>query len=346
MGADVDQLQRDPEHGLAAGHRRDHGGPRRRLVFENRFVPDGSITVEKVTRGGVGTSGFLIASQSEPTRQYQQAATTVREDEPVTATGKPARPLALGTYTIQESATTSDDGRRWTLESVVCNGELRPFAQGQVTVELTAAAPGPRLPLRQRARRRRAAAARAPRPTPSPAPSPSPAPCAEPSTGVADLVITKRPLRRVSAARAARRLRDHGPQRGGSRRTTSSIVDRPRPRDRPHRERQREPAAAATTGHCCVPHRHPRTRHPRQRSRARARHHVALSGELAVVGSSTQETRLRNNLARARVRVVDVSEPARPVRLGEPGGDGRAGARSPGLALLTRRAGSSPRRAS
>ena len=194
-------------------------------VFENVFVPDGSITIEKATRGDVGTFGFLIAGQGDPVREYEQRATTSREDEFVTATGNSTRRLALGTYVIRETSTAPDAGGRWALESVVCDGQLEPFAQGKVTVELTAERPDltcrfvnvllPVVPLPD------------PRPTPEPVP-PSPLPAPAPSEQSADLVVTKRPL--VRAVRVGQLAPFEITVRNAGEATAEhvALVDRPR----------------------------------------------------------------------------------------------------------------------
>jgi hypothetical protein len=76
--------------------------------FTNRFIPDGSIAISKTSRGGSGTTGFFVTSNTEPVRQYVQSA-AAREEETVAATGDATTRLPLGRYLIQETATVSDD---------------------------------------------------------------------------------------------------------------------------------------------------------------------------------------------------------------------------------------------
>ena len=113
-------------------------------VFVNDFVPAGSITLSKVSHGAIGTFGFVIDRQRDPA-QYLQHATTIAEGEaaaavpalPVDATGH----LRLGTYVITEQFPPSDPTGAWSLEGVVCNGELLPFDRGSVEVTLTRLVP-------------------------------------------------------------------------------------------------------------------------------------------------------------------------------------------------------------
>src|SRR3954453_17817747 len=108
--------------------------------FTNSFIPDGSIKIAKTALAGSGTSGFLISYQGAPPRQYVQSA-DVAEGETALATGDSTRRLPLGRYVIQETATLPDNPRPWMLVAVICNGELTPFEEKRVTVELTAEHP-------------------------------------------------------------------------------------------------------------------------------------------------------------------------------------------------------------
>ena len=108
--------------------------------FTNAFIPDGSITITKTARGGSGSTGFVISYQGAPARQYAQSA-DVAQDETVTATGDSTARLPLGRYVIQETATLTDENRPWVLTSVSCDGQLIPFEQKRVTIELTAEHP-------------------------------------------------------------------------------------------------------------------------------------------------------------------------------------------------------------
>ena len=226
---------------------------------------------------------------------------------------------------IQESATTSDDGRP-------VDARVGRLQRGAEAVRPRAgdrradrAAPGPRLPLVN------VPVEVLPRP-PEPSPTPSPSrpfavagPLARTLDGGRRPGDHQAPAPARHAARAVRRLRAHGPQRRGDRGAGRRDRRSSTAGDRPHRERQGEQRELRRPGTAGVPHRHPRTGHPRPRSRAGARHHGALSGEPRRGGSSTRETRLRNNFARARVRVVVVGEPRDGCASGARVGDGRAG---------------------
>ena len=109
--------------------------------FTNRFVPSGSLEIDKVTHGGTGTAGFLIQPVAGPARSFEQQATTTREGVVARATGDPTDRLPLGAYEITETAPPPTAGGRWTQESVVCNGVPVAAAQGRVRVMLTRAEP-------------------------------------------------------------------------------------------------------------------------------------------------------------------------------------------------------------
>ena len=273
-------------------------------VFENVFVPEGSITIEKVTRGGVGTFGFLIAAQSTPVREYEQRATTSGEDEPVAAAGDSTRRLALGTYVIRETSTAPDAGGRWALESVVCDGQLEPFAQGKVTVELTAEHPD--LTCRFVNEHLLLSALPDPRPTPTPTPDPVPVPVPLPSPApepVTDLVVSKRAL--VRSVRVGQRAAFEITVTNAGEATAERVVLV----DQPRRGGQIA-TASASQGSC------------RERellacrlgtlapgASATVRVQVMATGGLvlrnvAVAGSATAENRLGNNRASARVAIV------------------------------------------
>lgn len=105
--------------------------------FENRFVPYGSIAILKATLGDTGSTGFIVTPVGHPAQQYLKTATTTAPGQPVRARGDSTRHLALGRYLIQETATVSNPLRDWQLLSVSCDGQLHPFTQGQVVVDLT-----------------------------------------------------------------------------------------------------------------------------------------------------------------------------------------------------------------
>jgi uncharacterized repeat protein (TIGR01451 family) len=163
-------------------------------VFENRFVPSGAIRITKVTRGSTGTTGFLITPVADPARQFLQTATTTAENEPARARGDSTRRLRLGRYVIQEIGTTPGRDGRWTLVAVVCDGRLRGFAQGNVTIALTRR--NPRVNCRF-------VDVFTPDARPLP-PTPDPQPESVPPGPQPNLVITKRaPTRRVDSGTIA-----------------------------------------------------------------------------------------------------------------------------------------------
>jgi uncharacterized repeat protein (TIGR01451 family) len=109
--------------------------------FTNRFVPAGSLAIDKVTFGGVGTAGFLVQPVAGPARGREQRATTTQEGVPVRATGDSTDRLRLGTYDIVETGPPATGAGRWVLESVVCDGVPAAAAQGRTQVTLTRAQP-------------------------------------------------------------------------------------------------------------------------------------------------------------------------------------------------------------
>jgi uncharacterized repeat protein (TIGR01451 family) len=115
-------------------------GEGRVCTFTNTFVPRGAITISKVTRGGVGTSHFLIKRQGEEPASYQQLATTTEEGVAVRARGDATDHLQLGDYVIVDSPPPPGGGN-WSLDYVQCDGRALPFSQGRVEISLTAEHP-------------------------------------------------------------------------------------------------------------------------------------------------------------------------------------------------------------
>ena len=113
-------------------------------TFVNSFVPRGSISIAKITEGGVGTASFVVTPATGPPTPHLQNATTTTPG--VAADAKPQTPadatgnLRLGTYHIVEQPPLSSTGD-WTLTTVVCNGVAIPFAQGTANIELTRKVP-------------------------------------------------------------------------------------------------------------------------------------------------------------------------------------------------------------
>ena len=162
-------------------------------VFENTFVPSGSIGITKVTENGVGTTGFVITALDEPGRHYVKHATTIEPGRPERARGDSTRRIPLGRYVIQETKTVGvDPDREWHLVTVDCGGRVRPFQQGQVEVTLTADSPD------RTCRFTNVASEVEPGPpNPQPSPEPTPAPTPVPPsptpapTPLPDLVLSK-----------------------------------------------------------------------------------------------------------------------------------------------------------
>jgi uncharacterized repeat protein (TIGR01451 family) len=161
--------------------------------FENRFVPSGSLTVLKTTRDTTGTTSFTITALDDAARQYVKAATTTAPDRRAIARGDATRRLPLGRYLIQEHGTASNPDRNWVLVSVSCGGRLRPFAQGQVEVELTRDTPHRVCHFVDAPT---SISPHPPEPTPIPSPGTPPEPTTPPSAPAppaeANLVLTKR----------------------------------------------------------------------------------------------------------------------------------------------------------
>jgi hypothetical protein len=110
-------------------------------LFRNRFTPNGSIRIHKITLGGVGTALFTIRTLSGGPRRYAQSATTKHAGRPVLATGNDTTRLALGRYAITESAAVTPDRKQWVVDHILCDGRPVAAARGQLVVQLTRANP-------------------------------------------------------------------------------------------------------------------------------------------------------------------------------------------------------------
>jgi hypothetical protein len=102
-------------------------------VYTNTYQPPpGGLTIEKITRGGVGQFGYTVApSGGGASRQVQ--ARTHAAGVPATATPSLAH-LSPGKYTITEHPPSSKTGR-WTTVSVTCDGTKKsPGKPVHVTV--------------------------------------------------------------------------------------------------------------------------------------------------------------------------------------------------------------------
>ena len=107
-------------------------------TFANRFTPNGTIRLRKSTRGGTGTTGFVINSVgTTPPRRYVQSATTTAENSAVLARGADTGNLPLGVYNITETGPSSGPGSEWRIDGVTCNGVAVPAEQGSIRIVLT-----------------------------------------------------------------------------------------------------------------------------------------------------------------------------------------------------------------
>lgn len=111
------------------------GGAICTFTNERRYI--GRIAIKKVTQNGTGTAGFQIAPVTGTPVVYNKAATTHRTDDAVTATGDSTTNIPLGAYVIREFKAASDQEGTWALVRVSCDGKLVPFAQGRALVRLT-----------------------------------------------------------------------------------------------------------------------------------------------------------------------------------------------------------------
>ena len=110
-------------------------------TLTNTFEPLGSITLAKVTKGALGTTGFVITPTFGKPGEIHQSSTTTKEGVAVTATGDVSHHLTLGRYLIQETTAEPVGTGQWELTSVQCDGKDVPFAGGQASVTLTSSAP-------------------------------------------------------------------------------------------------------------------------------------------------------------------------------------------------------------
>jgi uncharacterized repeat protein (TIGR01451 family) len=110
-------------------------------TFENSFEAAGEIQIDKVTLGGVTTTGFVIWPVGDPETRYRKSVTTERPGEPARARGSDTDDLPLGSYVIQELEPASLARRNWSLVEVVCNGRTLPAIEGRVVVTLTRGQP-------------------------------------------------------------------------------------------------------------------------------------------------------------------------------------------------------------
>jgi hypothetical protein len=276
--------------------------------FENAFVPTGSIAISKVTEGGVGLTGFVISALDDPEQQWVQAARTTAPGEPALARGASTRRLALGRYVIQETRTVAPGEPDWQLLSVSCGGRLQAFEQGRVIVELTRDHP------RRLCRfvNRPTAEPTPPEPPAPPVPPTPPAPVT-PQSGPptladlpppADLVVTKHALtRRVHTGALATFV--IVVRNAGAGAAQDVVVGDAQGRG--------EQLLSARPSHGVCSEDIPMlcrlgTLEPGDRATIRVRARATgppTMTNLAVTGSSSRESNLDNNIARASIPVRD-----------------------------------------
>ncbi|NUT52837.1 MAG: hypothetical protein HOV94_36955 [Saccharothrix sp.] len=128
-------------------------------LLTNEFTPGGSIDVEKVTRGGTGTFGYVVLPRRTGTRQplgdraSRGTATTAAEDTPTHATRADGAPGPLATellvddsmrYDVVEFLPPATAAGQWQAVSVDCGGaEVGTPRPNVVEVVLTPANPTP-----------------------------------------------------------------------------------------------------------------------------------------------------------------------------------------------------------
>ena len=309
-----------PVHVTISSGRNSH------CTFVNLFVPAGSISLSKITRGATGSVLFAIGRKAGAATQYIQHATTVTEG--VAADATPVTPsdatdhLRLGRYLIVEQSPPSDPSDSWSLEAVVCNGQLVPFDRGGIQVTLTSEHPSvhcvftdvfsshpepPPLPP--------PVPPTPPTPPPPPTPTPPAPPVPVPPYPVSDLNLSKRALTPVvpvgQVAAYALTVRNAG--QGAAERVV--LADKPR-------ADATVVSVRPSSGHCRV------TNMPDplilcSLGNIAAGAHASIvvrmipkttQGEfvnVAAVGSATDDHTLSNNRSRAVIRVVH--PPAPPV---------------------------------
>jgi uncharacterized repeat protein (TIGR01451 family) len=270
-------------------------------TFENSFVPSGKIAIDKVTLGGVTTTGFVISPVGDPDTQYRKSATTSEPGVATRADGSDTNALPLGSYVIQELEPASDADSDWSLIQVICNGRLVPAVEGRVVVTLTRDHPR-RLCQFTNTKRAIPTPPEPPGPGPGPGPGPVPGPLPVPGGPSPDLVVTKRADRLTATRGEIVTYRLIVTNNGEA--TAEEIIagDLPGPGARVVSNSARGPRCH--TGrilYCRI-----KALRPGQSVTAKLRLSVLKTGRFnnaAAAISSTPEPTYRNNRAAARVRV-------------------------------------------
>ena len=296
-------------------------------TFINAFVAKGSISVAKITEGGMGTASFLVFPVHGSAAQYRQSATTTAPGVPAGAVPDTAADatdhLRLGAYWIVEQPPAGGPAGGWTLTAVRCAGVLVPFAQGALEVVLTHAHP------RLRCVYTDSFSATPPPPLPpvNPPPvEPPPAPVfpvvpGQPAYQLSDLVVTKKASASIVTRGGVVGYRVTVKNRGPNPAQRVVLGDQPL---------GHAPIVAVHTsaGHCKARLRTVLpitcglgTLRPGGKVtvtvRLRVESVASQFTNAAVAGTATQEQTLANNLARARVTVRrSPTPPAPPSGLG------------------------------
>ena len=259
-------------------------------VFENRFIPSGAISIDKVTLGGTTSAGFVIWPSGDPDTRYRKAATTTQPGVPARAKGSSTRNLPLGSYVIQELEPASGADESWALVEVVCNGKLYAAIEGRVVIGLTPDQP------RQRCRFTNAK-------TPVTPPVEPPGPDHVPGGPDPDLVVSKRADRPVVSVGEAVTYRVIVRNRGPV--TAESVVVTDLAASGPARVISARvlgsPCVVTGVLYCRV-----RALRPGASITSKVRVRTTGAGVIrnaAAANSDSAETTYRNNVSSARVRV-------------------------------------------
>jgi hypothetical protein len=283
-------------------------------TFTNTLDRPGRIDIGTISLGGLGTAGYIVTPADDPSVQRRQLATTERQGATAPARGQSTHDLPFGRYVIQETAIAASQRLVWSLIAVVCNGQPVPFEQGRAVVRITRAEPAQScrfVNLRQRQPPPPPEPGPAPGPNPPPGPNPAPGPSPVPGGPTPDLALEKELVRIGGGPTPALTFRLGIANHSAVTASRVVVADR---------------LAAGTTllaadpsqGSCFT--RGPRLLictlgdlAPRQRAnvRVRVRRLDPQAGvNVAVVGTSSPEDALRNNLD--AVRLEYLKRPTRP----------------------------------
>lgn len=260
----------------------------------NRKRQIGRLAVREISQGGTGTAGFTITEAQvralEPPRRYEKQARTRQENQAREATGDATTGIPFAGYVITQSLVASDQEGTWSLVSVVCDGKPVPFAAGRALVRVTRDNPQVTCTFTNRL-------------TKGVVPPP-PEPPVVPGTQLPNLVVTKH------ANRTRASVGDVVSYDLVARNDGESTVEQAFLADQPGNGGQIV-SADPSQGSCRVRNTGVICRLGQLAPGARATVHVRMRitalgrvRNFAAIGSASQETRLRDNLAvAAAVRV-------------------------------------------